>query len=356
MIDPAPDIMAVPSIAELHELKRTLYTREYLSIEKTKFPSTTDRLKAYEYAKEAQDKVNDLLELEEKSTPLPTPKQNSAAEEVWKYVRAGIWSAINSIRNMKLRAEYISKISSNSADYLGRISNGALSADELEALTKEAIAARNMVLEATRAKLGKTSTFFSEMLKRDGLTYDQLVDRYSERRYQKSFSSLTEDTERVTVLGDIIEASGRSNSLVNAISKIQGGVGIATAIILVGVIVWDVVTSSDPGVTAARDTWVALGAAGVGIAAEAIASAAINAGLVAAGVTDAIAAGVAFVGGIVASILLVAFIAPLLGSLFDLIVNAFSLRIPPELMSSIITVIKVPLDSALHVALTVPLK
>ena len=345
----------VPSIAALQELKRNLYTREFLSIQRTKFPSTSDRLKAYEFAREAQDGVNRLLELEQNSTSQRTPQQRSAAAEVWMYVRAGIWSAINGIRNMKLRAEYISKIASNSASYIQRISSGELSPEQLQAITKEAVAARNTVLEATRAKLGKTSSFFSEMLKREGLTYDELVDRYSRRRYNKAFSSLEEDSERVTVLGDIIEASGRSNSLVNAISKIQGGIGIATALILVGVIVWDVVKSNTPVITAARDTWVALGAAGVGFGAEALASAAINAGLVAAGVTDTIAAGVAFVGGIVASFLLVAVIAPLLGGLFDLMVKAFSLHIPPALMSSIVTVIKVPLDSALFVELSGPL-
>lgn len=148
--------------------------------------------------------------------------------------------------------------------------------------------------------------------------------------------------------GDIIGASGRSNELVNAISKLQGALGIVTAFILLGVMVWDVCASNTPVLTT---TWVTLGSAGVGFAADSLAGSAIAAGLTAAGVTDTVAAGVALIGGIAASFILVAVVAPLLGSLFDLMVKAFSLHIPAELRSSVITVLKV-----LHTELSTPLQ
>lgn len=131
--------------------------------------------------------------------------------------------------------------------------------------------------------------------------------------------------------------------------------GVATLLLITGVIAWDVATSSDPIRTAVKDTWVALGTAGAAVAAETIASAAITAGLVAVGVADTVAAGLAFVGGIAASVVLVLVVAPVLGGLFELTVNSLSLRIPEELMTSKITVIQVPLSSSLLEELTTPL-
>ena len=105
----------VPSLSKIkkvHHSASNLYTKKYVAIKSTVFASTTERLKAFEYAKEAQEEVNKLIEMEG-STPLSTEEQRRAAEEVWKYFRASIWNSTNSIRNMKLRADYINKISSN---------------------------------------------------------------------------------------------------------------------------------------------------------------------------------------------------------------------------------------------------
>ncbi len=346
--------MEVPSLQRIKELTEHLYVREYVAIKNTIFPSTTDRLRAYQYGKEAQDEAEKLIKKEE-NTPLPTPAaKRKAAEEVWKYVRATLWNAFNSVRNMKLRSEYINKISGNATKYINQINSDELTPEQLEALAKEAVDARNVALEATRAKLARTSRYFSETLKREGATYDSLTERYSQRKFGKSFSELT-DSEKSLVFGDIIEASGRSNTIVNLLSEVTGAFGIAALIIALGTIVWDVVTSNTPVLTAIRDVWVGIGTTAASFAGDDLATSAITAGLVAAGVTETVAAGVALVGGIVAGLLLAAVVAPLLGALFDLIANAFSLHIPPALMTSIVTALKVPVDSSLQEELTTPL-
>lgn len=171
----------VPSLSDLRGLAVKIYSREYVAIRNTKFPSTSDRLKAYQYAKEAQDNANQLLEMEEKSTLPSTPKEETAAEEVWKYVRSSLWSAFNAIRNMKLRAEYVNKIKHEAMENVGKIPN--LTAQELEELSKEAVAARNVNMESTRAKQAKNSRCFSEWYKNKGLTYKDLADKYSTKRY-----------------------------------------------------------------------------------------------------------------------------------------------------------------------------
>ena len=238
----------VPSISKLRDITANLYTREYVAIKNTKFASTSDRLQAYEQGREAQESAIELLKMEERSKPLSTPDKNTAAQEVWKYVRASLWSAFNAVRNMKLRADYIKKIKSTAEDATAQINGGGLTIDELQELTQQAVDARNLALEITRAKLARTSRYFSEWLKTEGLTYNELV-----------------------------------------------------------------------------------------------------------GATESVAAAVACFGGIAASFILVAAVAPLLGSLFDLMVRAVSLRIPPDLKLPIITAIKVPLDSALSEELSSPL-
>ena len=258
------------------------------------------------------------------------------------------------MRNMKLRAEYIGKIKANAVKYLKEIEEANGNETRLRIITRQAVEERNLVLEMTRAKLAKTSQYFSEMLKREGLTYDKLLNKYSERRFEKAFSEL-ERGDQILVLGDIVEASGRSNSMINLISKIQGNAGVATLIVMMGVIVWDVASSRDMTITVLKDTWESLGSAGAGFAGDAAASAALDAGLVAAGATETVAAGVAFVGGIFASIVLAAVAAPVMEGIFDLIAGAVTLNIPPELMKTMVTVLKTPLGSTLYKELTTPL-
>lgn len=345
----------VPSVSELTEAATALYRREYVAIKNTQFASTSDRLRALQDAKDALDNANKLLDAEEEdeknSSPLP-PEGKRASEEVWKYVRASLWGALNGIRNMKLRSDYIKKIMTQS---LNKQKILDLTPSQLEVLAEDAVYSRNAILEATRAKLAKSSQSFSQWLKREGMTYDELVNKYTEKSFPgQSFDSL-EDIQKGKVYGEIIQASGRSNSLVNRIAKVQGAIGVATLILTLGVVVWDVVTSNDPVLTATKDVWVQLGSLGAGFVGDTVASAAISAGLVAADVAETTAAAVAFIGGIASGFVLAVLAAPLFADVFELMANALSLHIPKELKTTMITVITIPLHSALKEELTTPM-
>lgn len=343
----------VPSASELRQLAHTVYTREYIAIKDTKFPSTTDRLKALQYAKEALENAVKLLDEGGQNQQSQSPEAKRASEEVWRYVRASLWGSLNATRNMKLRSDYIGKIRANASTYRAQIAEAGLA--EAEAIAENAVVARNAVLEATRARLSKSSQFFSQWLKREGISFQDLLTKYSEKSFPGTpFESLG-DNQKLSIYGDIIQASGRSNAFVNTISKIQGTLGVVELLVLCGVVVWDIITAANPIITATKDAWVAVGAAGIGFLGDSLASAAVSAGLVAAGVAETTAAAIAFIAGVAAGLILVVLVAPLLGSLFDLIANAFSLSIPPQLMTSMITVMKVPLDSPLTLELTSPI-
>ena len=72
-----------------------------LTLRTQSFQQNSDKLRCYEHAKEAQDSVNQLFDLEKDSKPLPTEEQRSAAEETRKYVRSFILFALKGIRNMR---------------------------------------------------------------------------------------------------------------------------------------------------------------------------------------------------------------------------------------------------------------
>ena len=347
----------VPSVSDLRQLATTVYGREHSAISKTRFSSTTDRLKALHFAKDARDQAHQLLEVEDNALPPTTPEQKRASEEVWKRVRAYLWGAINAIRNMQLRSEYIGKIKSQALSATAEIGvHGPLDdakLKRLKALTDQAIKDRNGVMVTTRSKLTKSSPKFSEWLKSEGMTFDKLADKYAQHIYGKIFKELVGTAKKVIrVYAGIIKAAGRSNEIVDALSMVEDGLSMALIIILAGTVVWDVTSACDPVTQAIRDVWVKMEGAAGGFTGYTLASTAISSLLVGRGVAQATAAAVALIGGIVAGFVLATVVSVVADGLFSLMVDAFSLHIPPQLMTSLITVVTVPIDSALTVELT----
>ena len=346
----------VPSVSDLRQLATTLYGREYQAISKTRFPSTTDRLKALHFAKDARDQAHQLLEVEDNALPPTTPEQKRASEEVWKRMRACLWGAINAIRNMQLRSEYIGKIKSQALsakaeiDPRGPIDDARLK--RLKALADQASKDRNGAMETTRSKLSKSSQKFSEWLKSEGMTLDKLADKYARSTFDNKIFKELNPAEKARVYAEIIEASGRSNGIVDALSKVQGALSIALVIILAGVVVWDVISARDPVLQATRDVWVVTGGVAAGLAADTLVTTAISSALVTAGATETTVAAVAFIGGFVAGFVLAVVVSAVADGLFGLMVHAFSLHIPPQLMTSVKSVVTLPVDCALTVELT----
>lgn len=295
--------LKVPSISELEQLTSGLYAREYVAIKNTKFPTNSDKLRCYEHAKEAQDSVNQLLDLEKDSKPLSTEEQRSAAEETCKYVRSFILFALKGIRNMRARADYLNKVKETATEQLTKISSEKLTVKDLESITQQAADARNLALEMIAAKMKDTSKQFSDMIAREGLTYEKLVNRYSNLRYQLSFKGL--DThKKAIVFADIIEASGRvaKGVLTIAVAKIFED-KIFKVFFGLGMIVWDVVTSRDPVRAAITGTFKAMISTSLTLLdVGTLAGKAVEAGLVEAGILDSEVAGLFMVSGIASAV------------------------------------------------------
>ena len=101
---------------------------------------------------------------------------------------------------MKTRFHYIEKLKEIATKELAKISSGDLTSKELEAVTEQAIHKCNLALELTHAKRKPNSEALSEVLKRDGMTYKQLCNRYNTLRYHEQFCKLDTGAKKALVL------------------------------------------------------------------------------------------------------------------------------------------------------------
>jgi hypothetical protein len=74
---------------------------------------------------------------------------------------------------------------------------------------------RNRIMLETRKVTSPVGLAKAQAQKAEGLTFEQLLDRYSNKHFSKTFRALNE-TEKDRAYYAIIESSGRSNAFVNA--------------------------------------------------------------------------------------------------------------------------------------------
>lgn len=267
--------MAQPNILSVSDtrlLLQRVWIAESNAIETAEYPSSTAKLRDSTSSKRAHDAAVALLDQEQFDAADADPEREAARVTIWEYVRGSLRNAVESIRNMDLRAQYIERITENAAHWRVELGD-ATDVDEVRAIAQRAAAARNATLELTRAKLSQTALNFSKWFKEEGLTFPKLLDRYARRALKKrntpepapeqqAFGILDED-EQMSVYAEIVKASGRSDEVVNAIAKVAGDVSVLDLIVIVGAIAWDVAESSNPIVTSINDA-LELGAGVVG--------------------------------------------------------------------------------------------
>ena len=342
---------------DLRRINFSVYTADYNSIDKTKFPSNTDRLRALQHARDAFDAANKLIDVldehEKNDTATMSEEAKNATRELSNYIRVNYWTSIQSVHNMKVRAGFIEATTTEAKDMKTTLRDKVNDAHEMTKLSKQAANVSKALIEAVHTKKFAHSASIRRGFS-EGLTLDRLVDRYSAQKFKKKFTSL-EPKKQIEVYGAIIEAAGCSNKLVETISKIEGALGRAQLMLAIGLLVWDVINADNPILTLAKGVWMNIAGTAVAVTGDLIVSTAVSQGLVAFGIAKTTALAIAFMGGLAAGIILSVVAAPLLENLFDLMVGSLSFSIPPELTTSLITVTRVPLDSPLTVELTTPL-
>jgi hypothetical protein len=310
----------IPNILSLDEtetLVKTCYYREMAAIKSTHYQRSTDQANDMRACNAALAAAEDLLNQEKDDKSCSDPRKEEVRQTLWQYVRGGLRNAIENIRNMTLRQQYIFQIKTAAITFNTRLAAEGNFAE----LAEEAVQARNTTLNLTRAKLSRTAGAFSQWMKEQGLTYEQLRARYTERSFPGvTFENLS-DEQKIIVYQDIIRASGRANAIITNVSMVMGVMGAAMIILILGCLVWDVVESSNPTLTAVKDA-VTLGAGIAGAEAGSELGVAVGEAGGPLGV---------FVGGVLGAIIGGFGIGKAANSIFDAMVTAFSVRIPAEL-------------------------
>ncbi len=88
----------------------TLYINEVNTIERFRYSKPQAQIDDLKNCAKAYEEANNLLQMEKQQSGSPD-NDNSQVQDIWQAARAGVVFSYETIKNFKLRAEYLSKIS-----------------------------------------------------------------------------------------------------------------------------------------------------------------------------------------------------------------------------------------------------
>lgn len=153
------------------------------------------------------------------------------------------------INDSRVRANYMSTIRQYSAEIRGAIARGEMTAQEG---AEAASAMRNHILDAARLKTSDIGRAAAVNLKAQGLTLPQLLEKYAQSMFKKSFSALS-DVQKEQVYLSIVESSGKARPAVNLKTQRLGRLGRGLMVISIGIAVYNISTAEDKLDAAGRE-------------------------------------------------------------------------------------------------------
>ena len=324
----------------LKHTTRKRHIEDHVLIDNTEFPCILLKHQMLEYAKEARDEADGIMRLEEKGTIPPSKfREKDVASEVWKFARANVWVACNVIKNMKLRADYLKKVTTFTQQTLAEIKLECAGSGHVE-LTANLAETRGFLMELAQVGRTKLSPKFMDVMERDKLTHYQLIQIHSRKLYGKGFEELL-NSQKMRVFVDIIQACQDDCSIGSKFSDTLTKSNYSEFVfVILGVIVWNCTSSTVVFRERLQFTWANLKLKHVfGQFLTELADKAKNGGLTLPTVSEKSAACEILAGGLLTNIA-GAIISPSLKSHFDLTAKLLSYSFPPEMEQATITVVK----------------
>ncbi|KAM7271749.1 hypothetical protein ACFE04_030963 [Oxalis oulophora] len=293
--------IALLSIEQLHILSDVVYQKEANKIQDIPFKSENERVKYLAQCRSNHETITDLLNTtaQFKDEFQGDQKKSLIAHDIFEHTTICCNLSLQMVRNYTLRTEYLKKIKASSIYYMEKLKNPNRSEEITEEiLARQASADRNEALNYARSHQSPASRAFSQRLKEEGLSFEDLLDKYAKDRFSnyKSFKEL-EDIDKLEVYEEIIKSSGRGRSSATMVGKILSAAGVAVLLFTAAMMVWDIFTAEHHIETAVRDAVIAAATVGGAILGEFVG---VAAGVMVAGVgaTFVIVAGIAlgFVG------------------------------------------------------------
>jgi hypothetical protein len=184
--------------------------------------------------------VNDLLQ------PLAIPDNASSSEKLF-------YQEINTLRSTltnfgsravqasDVRAEYLKLIKMSSDEFIELVRSGKITPEEG---ARRASTLRNFVLDISRGKDSELGRAIAESLKKEGLSFDKLLQRYAQKKFNLNFSTLSK-VQQDSVYLEVVLASGRDRSSVSKLAPILGKAGRVFLVASIAISVYNVATAED---------------------------------------------------------------------------------------------------------------
>jgi len=145
------------------------------------------------------------------------------------------------IQDSKVRDSYIKQTQNLTKEYRLRVNTGQISA---LGAAKQVQSIRNEIIEAQRLRSSDIGKAKAVSLKQTGLSFNELTDKYAEKKYGKSLSSLS-IVQKNQVYLEIVESAGRTRPAVNAMTKRYSVLGRSLIVVTIGVAVYNITTADD---------------------------------------------------------------------------------------------------------------
>lgn len=113
------------------------------------------------------------------------------------------------IINSEARMWYLREIKRLSNDTLSAFERGLMSGEDAATFANEM---RNDILVKSRAMQTSMGLKYSEQLKKQGKALAELLDKYSEKKFNQPFKNLTTELEKESVFVEVIKAAGRDRA------------------------------------------------------------------------------------------------------------------------------------------------
>lgn len=157
--------------------------------------------------------------------------------------------ARDTIKDANVRREYQASAQAAIDELRWAVENRRMSAGEGARL---AAAQRNTVLEVIRDRTSPFWRSIAEMLKKEGPSFDALIERYAKRMFDLPADKLSA-TQREAVMRRILERASVSNPRVNTWMSRFGRAGRGFVALSIGISIYNIATAEDPARQTARE-------------------------------------------------------------------------------------------------------
>ena len=159
------------------------------------------------------------------------------------------------INDTRVRQEYIRQTQEMSRSLKDAVNSGAKSPRQAAEIASQM---RNEIMDAARQKTSSLGRARARNLKAKGMAFDDLVQKYANRKFSKPFDQLTKG-QQDDVMMDIVGSAGRANPKVNLHVKRLGAAARGLWVLSIAVAVYNVGSAENKADAAGREATSLLG-------------------------------------------------------------------------------------------------